>query len=236
MSGWVVPSPRKPVKTKEEFLRERREKIDWLVEQGFLRSQSIAKAMSKVPRELFVPKMYRDYAYLEVPLPIPGRNATISCPHSYPLFYEALELKEGDRLLEVGSGSGYGAALAREIVGNKGRVVTVEIDAETYEFARIISRKAGYRDVLILLGDGSLGCSSQGPFDKICITASCPRIPEPLINQLNVWGKLITPIGHPRLGQDLVILEKRNDGTLGTKSIDKVLYIPLRGKYGWQNN
>lgn len=90
----------------------------------------------EVPREEFVPEMYRNYAYVEVPLPLPGRDATISCPHCYPVFYEALELRENDRFLEVGAGSGYGTALAREIVGEVGGVVTIEIDKETYRFAK----------------------------------------------------------------------------------------------------
>ncbi len=92
--------------------------------------------MRKVPREDFIPFLYRDYAYQEVPLPLPGRNATISCPHSYPLFSEALGLDTRHRFLEVGLGSGYGAALAREIVGDLGLVVSLEIDPVTFAFAR----------------------------------------------------------------------------------------------------
>lgn len=203
------------------------------MEEGLLKSQGIIGAMLRVPREAFVPEMYRDYAYLEVPLPIPGRDSTISCPHSYPLFYEALGLKEGDRFLEVGAGSGYGAALAREIVGGKGKVVTVEIDPETHEFARKNLEKLGYTDVLLVLGDGSLGYPPEAPYDKVCVTASCPKIPEPLIRQLKPRGRLITPIGRPELPQDLVLLEKKQDGTLKTKSIEKVLYVPLRGRHGW---
>jgi len=147
--GWVVPPPKKPEKTKEDFMREREEKIVWLEKQGFLKSKRIAEVMLKVPREEFIPEMHRDYAYLEVPLPLPGCDATISCPHSYPLFYEALKLKENDKFLEVGAGSGYGAALAREIVGENGRVVTIEIDNETYEFASRNLRNLGYKDILI---------------------------------------------------------------------------------------
>ena len=101
--GWIIPPPKRPTKTKEEFLIKRREKVEWLVKQGFLKSERIKRAMLTVPREEYVPEEYRDYAYygttfdLEVPLPIPGREATISCPHSYPLFYEALELKENEK-------------------------------------------------------------------------------------------------------------------------------------------
>ncbi|KXH75304.1 MAG: hypothetical protein AM326_09125 [Candidatus Thorarchaeota archaeon SMTZ-45] len=222
-----------PKKTGDEFLREREEKVEWLIKRGFLKSGSIIKAMLKVPREDFIPVLYRDYAYLEVPFPLPGREATISCPHSYPLFYEALGLKEGERFLEVGAGSGYGAALAREIVGSSGKVVTIEIDEETYNFARQNVRKMGYDDVLLVHNDGSLGHTPEAPYDKICITATCPEIPSPLIEQLKQQGRLISPVGPPESVQDLILVEKDMYGILTRKSIETVLYIPLKGKYGW---
>ena len=233
MVGWVIPPPKRPEKTKEEFSGERVEKVKWLISEGFLRSEGIIKAMLKVPREDFTAEMYRDYAYLEVPLPIPGREATISCPHSYPLFYEALGLKEGENFLEVGTGSGYGAVLAREVVGSGGKVVTVEIDEETYKFAKENIEKLGYKDILLILGDGSLGYSLEAPYDKICITATCPRIPDPLIRQLRPWGRLIAPLGHPNIPQDLILLTKRQNGSLESKVVEKVIYVPLRGEHGW---
>jgi len=206
--GWIVPPPKKSVKTREEFEAERIEKVKWLIEQNLIMSERIAKAMIKVPREEFIPEDYRDYAYVEVPLPIPGEEATISCPHSYPLFYETLELRENDKFLEVGTGSGYGAALAREIVGGKGKVVTVEIDKRTYEFAKDNLKRQQYSDVLVNLRDGSLGSPLEAPYDKICITAACPRIPGPLISQMNFGGKLAAPVGEPNCEQDLILLEK----------------------------
>ncbi|MFX0107505.1 MAG: protein-L-isoaspartate O-methyltransferase [Candidatus Hodarchaeota archaeon] len=233
MVGWIIPPPKLPKKTSDEFLRERQEKVEWLIKEGLLKSESIIKAMLKVPREEFIPELYRDYAYLEVPFPLPGREATISCPHSYPLFYEALNLEDGDRFLEVGAGSGYGAALAREIVGSSGKVVTIEIDEETYNFAKQNVRKLGYDDVLLVLNDGSLGYAPQAPFDKICITAACPEIPSPLIEQLKQQGRLISPVGPPESAQDLILVEKDMDGIVTRKSIVTVLYIPLKGKYGW---
>ena len=232
--GWIVPPPKKPVKTRKDFEAERIEKIKWLIEQNLLISERIAKAMTKVSREDFIPEDYRDYAYLEVPLPIPGEEATISCPHSYPLFYEALELRENDRFLEVGTGSGYGAALAREIVGGKGRVVTVEIDKRTYEFAKDNLERHQYSDVLVILGDGSLGYPLEAPYDKICITAACPRIPEPLISQMNFGGKLVAPVGYPNCEQDLTLLKKEPSGQLRERIVDKVLYVPLKGRFGFQ--
>lgn len=233
MIGWIVPPPKKPEKTKEQFLEERVEKVRWLIREGFLKSGRIIKAMLKVPREEFIPEVYRDYTYHEIPLPLPGSDSTISCPHSYPLFYEALELAENDRFLEVGAGSGYGAALAREIVGENGRVTTVEIDRETYEFALTNLRRSGYKDVLVVHADGSLGYDKEAPYDKMCVTAACPRIPEPLIGQLGRPGKLVAPVGYS-YSQDLILLEKSRKGSVRTGTVEKVLYVLLKGRHGWQ--
>ncbi|GLI33918.1 hypothetical protein DAMNIGENAA_13510 [Desulforhabdus amnigena] len=106
MPGWIIPPPKEPVKSREEFRREKEQKVVWLTRKGYLCSERIKAAMLKVPREEFIPFFYKDYAYEEVPLPLPGEEATISCPHSYPLFYEPLGLDRGHRFLEVGLGSG----------------------------------------------------------------------------------------------------------------------------------
>jgi len=233
MMGWVVPPPKRPEKTEKKLRREREARVRRLVGEGFLRSRRIVDAMLRVPREAFVPEAFRDYAYLEVPLPIPGRSATISCPHSYPLFYEALRLGEGDRFLEVGAGSGYGAALAREVVGGGGRVITLEIDSETCRFARGNLEGLGYTDILVVLGDGSLGYGPEAPYDKICVTASCPEVPGPLVQQLRPGGRLVAPVGRPETPQDLVLLEKGTNGALRTSCVEEVLYVPLRGRHGW---
>ncbi len=233
MVGWIIPPPKIPEKTTDQFLKEREKKVKWLIQEGFLKSESIIKAMLSVPREDFIPEHYRDYAYIEVPFPLPGREATISCPHSYPLFYEALGLKEGERFLEVGAGSGYGAALAREIVGTRGKVVTIEIDEVTYSFAEQNLTRLGYEDVLLVHSDGSLGYTPEAPYDKICITASCPEIPNPLVQQLKRQGRLISPVGSPKSAQDLILVEKSFDGVLTRELVEKVLYIPLKGKHGW---
>ena len=121
MAGWIVPPPRTPTKSAAAHAQERRRKVRALEAQGLLSSPRIKAALLKVRREDFIPSEYRDYAYEEVPLPLPGSAATISCPHSYPLFYEPLGLDRGQRFLEVGTGSGYGAAVAREVVGEIGR-------------------------------------------------------------------------------------------------------------------
>ena len=188
------------------------------------------KAMSKVPREDFIPFMYKDYAYSEVPLPLPGEEATISCPHSYPLFYESLGLDMGHRFLEVGLGSGYGAALAREIVGHQGLVVSIEIDPLTFEFAKKNLDAQGYNDIILVKRDGGLGYPDMAPYDRICITAACLSIPPPLLKQLVTGGKLIAPV--IEFGsQDLVLLEKNERG-ITSRVICQVLYVSLKGIFG----
>jgi protein-L-isoaspartate(D-aspartate) O-methyltransferase len=178
MSGWFVPPPGRPVKSQEELRREREAKTSELGRRGLLRSQRLRRAMVTVRREDFIPPRYRDHAYEEVPLPLLGERATISCPHSYPLFYEPLGLAEGHRFLEVGVGSGYGTSLAREVVGREGLVVAIEIDTTTLAFARDNLERAGYTDVVLIHGDGGLGCPEHAPYDRICVTAACPDVPH----------------------------------------------------------
>lgn len=226
MNGWIIPPPKESTRSSEEFLKERQEKVRWLIRHGFLKSQRIKEALLKVPRENFIPLLYKDYAYLEVPLPLPGEKATISCPHSYPLFYEPLGLDKGHKFLEVGLGSGYGTALAREIVGPEGLVVSIEIDPLTFEFASKNLENAGYNDIVLVKGDGGLGYPPMSPFDRICITAACLEIPPPLIEQLRTGGRLIAPLLEYGI-QNLVLLEKSEEG-IRREVICEVLYVPLR--------
>jgi len=198
--------------------------------QGYLRSERIKEALLKVPREDFIPHKYRDYAYSEVPLPLPGEQATISCPHSYPLFYEPLGLDKGHSFLEVGLGSGYGAAVAREVVGPDGLVVSIEIDPVTFEFAKKNLERAGYNDVVLVEGDGALGYPEMSPYDRIAVTAACREIPSPLIEQLTMGGRVIAPVHEDRV-QELVFLQK-GVGGIQKRAICEVLYVSLRGMYG----
>lgn len=229
MQGWIIPPPKDPSKSRKEFKKEREEKVQGLSREGRLTSGRLREAMLKIPREDFIPPLYRDYAYLEVPLPLPGEKSTISCPHSYPLFYEPLGLGLGHRFLEVGLGSGYGTALAREVVGAEGLVVSMDIDAATFEFAKANLRKAGYKDIVLVREDGGLGYSKEAPYDRICITAACTQIPPPLIEQLKMHGKLIAPVIEHGT-QNLTLLEK-GPGGIKRRIICEVLYVSLRGKY-----
>jgi protein-L-isoaspartate(D-aspartate) O-methyltransferase len=230
MSGWVVPPPSEPTKSKQELRQERESKVAELLRSGLLRSERLRRAMLIVRREDFIPRAYRDHAYEEVPLPLPGEQATISCPHSYPLFYEPLGLGEGHRFLEVGVGSGYGTALASEVVGPRGLVVSIDIDRVTLAFARENLDRVDYTDVVLVHGDGGLGYPKHAPYDRICVTAASPDVPPPLIQQLAAGGRLIAPILEDAR-QRLTLLAKTEGGVRRT-IISDVLYVPLRGRYG----
>jgi protein-L-isoaspartate(D-aspartate) O-methyltransferase len=227
MQGWLIPPPTRPTKTARDFTRERESKVRVLEAQGFLKSERIKQALLKVRREEFIPEEYRDYAYLEVPLPLPGEQATISCPHSYPLFYEPLGLDLGQRFLEVGVGSGYGAALAREVVGAQGLVVSIEIDPLTYAYAQGNLARAGYHDIVLVQGDGGQGYAPLSPYDRIAVTAACAEIPAPLIEQLRMGGKLIAPL--LERGVQILTLIEKNAAGIDRRRICEVLYVPLRG-------
>ncbi|RLI14285.1 protein-L-isoaspartate O-methyltransferase [Candidatus Bathyarchaeota archaeon] len=218
------------------FEEQRRRMVQRYMRLGYIKTDAMARAMLRVPREEFMDPAYVEYAYVDQPFPIPGDGRqTISAPYMYPVFYEPLQLKRGDRVLEVGAGSGYGAALAWELVAPDGLVVSIEINPVTYRFARENLKRTGYDKVILILGDGSLGYPPEAPYDAICITASCPDIPPPLIEQLASPGRLMAPVGSPNslFGQDLVLLEKDERGRIPRRKMMKVAYVPLIGKYGW---
>lgn len=181
-----------------------------------------------MPREDFISREYRDHAYEEVPLPLPGLAATISSPHSYPLFYEPLGLDLGQRFLEIGSGLGYRAAVAREVVGEEGWVVSVEIDPVTLGFARGNLARADYGDVLFVLGDDRLGYPGAAPYDRIGVSAACDEMPPALLAQLVPGGRAIAPLCDRHSRQILALATKQADGVTRRERVCEVLYVELR--------
>lgn len=218
-----------------DFAAQREEMVKRYRRAGYIKTDAVAKAMLKVPREAFMEEGVRKYSYFDQPFRIPGDgNQTISAPYMYPISYEPLSLREGCKFLEIGAGSGYGAALARELVGRNGIVVAIEINKKTFEFCKNNLNRLGYNDITLVLGDGSEGYQEKAPYNAISVTASTPRIPRPLIEQLNPLGRLIAPVGRDNfLGQDLVLLEKDDKGMVSESTMMKVAYVPLKGKYGW---
>jgi protein-L-isoaspartate(D-aspartate) O-methyltransferase len=148
---------------------------------------------------------------------------------------EALKLKRGEKFLEVGAGSGILLAYAYEIIKSKGKVFGIEIIPETYKFGKENLKKAGYSNkVSLILGDGSLGLPEYAPFDKILVSAACPDIPKPLMEQLKTPGRIVAVVGSPVREQELVLVEKTKNGKVKRKSLLPVVFVKLTGKYGWK--
>lgn len=218
-----------------KFEKQRKEVIEHLERMGYIKDPKIKKAMLKVKREDFVDPRYKLDAYVDTPLPIPG-GQTISAPHMHSIFLSALKLKPGDKVLEVGAGSGILLAYIKEVVGPKGKVIGVEIVPEAYEFAKKNLEKTNYsKKVKLVLGDGSVGLPEEAPFDKIVCSATCPEIPKPWIEQLKPGGIIVAPVGDPHGHQELVYLEKTKEGKIVKKNLGGVVFVPLRGKHGFKS-
>ena len=211
-----------------EYERERALLIDSLRRYGI--GEDVLAAMRKVPRHLFVPANVRDSAYMDTPLPI-GHFQTISAPHMVAIMCNLLELREGQKVLEIGAGSGYNAAVMAELVGETGNVYSIERIGELVDFARKNLREAGYNNVEVILDDGSLGYSGEAPYDRICVTAAAPGTPHPLLDQLKAGGSMVIPEGDSY--QQLFIIRKHADGSTTKEQWGGVVFVPLIGKYGF---
>ncbi len=206
--------------------------VDYLVEGGYLHTPSVIKAFKKVDRKNFVPENYKNSAYDDTPLHI-GFNQTISAPSMVAIMTEKLDVKEGQKILEIGAGSGYQAALLSELVGNKGKVFTVERIKEVSEMAK--KNLKDYKNVKVILGDGTLGYKKEAPYEGIIVTAAAPKVPEPLIEQLKINGILAIPVGNFLYGQDFVLIRKKK--VEGKEKIEQefvcgCVFVPLIGEYG----
>lgn len=197
----------------------------------YLRSAKVEEALRKYKREFFVPEDCKRLAYRDLPVSI-GFNQTISQPSTVVAMTEALEVKEGDKVLEIGTGSGWQSAILSYLVGEKGHVYTIEVLEELAEFARSNLNKVGAKNVDVFTGDGSLGMKDKAPFDKIIVTAACPEVPQPLLEQLKVGGTMVLPVGNLYL-QDMLVVRKAKDKIV-KKSIGSFMFVPLVGKYGFK--
>ncbi len=185
----------------------------------------VLSAMGTVPRHLFIDKHLRDAAYNDYPLPI-GEGQTISQPYIVALMTQSLNLKPTDRVLEVGTGSGYQAAVLAELAD---QVYSIEIDKKLAEKAAKTLKELGYKKVQVKQGDGFFGWPEHAPFDAIMVTCAAERIPEPLINQLKDGGRLIMPVGSTTMYQTLKLLI-RVKGENQVKRITGVRFVPMTGE------
>jgi protein-L-isoaspartate(D-aspartate) O-methyltransferase len=189
--------------------------------------ERVLAAMSHVPRELFVPESVREYAYEDGALPI-GHRQTISQPFVVATICELLRLEGRERVLDVGTGSGYQAAVLAELAAE---VVTIERIPELADAARVSLSAAGCENVEVRVGDGSLGVPERAPFDAIAVAAAAPRVPPALFGQLALGGRIVLPRG-TRFGQELVLVERTPDGPRERTSIP-VRFVPLLGDEGF---
>ncbi len=225
---------------KMHFEEKRKRLVESLKDRGMLTKPKVINAMLLVPRHKFVPKDAESSAYMDSPLSI-GLGQTISAPHMNAMMCEYLELKQGDKVLEIGTGSGYHAALCAELVApknseNPGHVFTIERHEELVKNARKSLEETGYDwNVTVIHGDGTLGYPQEAPFDKILVTAASPtKIPIPLRDQLKDGGIICIPAGSKNFGQNLYILKKHKED-FKTKKITGVRFVPLIGKYGFES-
>ena len=226
---WLLVGCRQEAQTQLEmagdpFLGER----EWMVKRQLagrdIVDRKVLGVMRGIPRHLFVPERYREYAYADQPLPI-GEGQTISQPYIVAYMTQALGLKREDRVLEIGTGSGYQAAVLAELVAE---VYSIEIVPTLGERARGLLEELGYDNVRVRVGDGYLGWPEAAPFDAIVVTAAPDHIPEPLIEQLVVGGVLVLPVGDDY--QELVRLIKREEGNM-VESLLPVRFVPLTGPH-----
>ncbi|HHI97526.1 MAG TPA: protein-L-isoaspartate(D-aspartate) O-methyltransferase [Thermodesulfatator atlanticus] len=193
-----------------------------------IRDPRVLAAMRKVPRHLFVDEALKDQAYGDYPLPI-GEGQTISQPYIVALMTEALELKGPEKVLEVGTGSGYQAAILAELAR---WVYSIERYPSLAQRAKRILEKLGYHNVIIKVGDGTKGWPEAAPFDAIIVTAAGPKIPEPLIAQLKDGGRLVMPVGD-EWSQYLIKVTKRGDELI-KENLGAVRFVKLVGEYGFK--
>jgi protein-L-isoaspartate(D-aspartate) O-methyltransferase len=197
----------------------------------YLKSKSIEDTLRKYKREFFVPESMKHLAYRDFPISI-GFNQTISQPSTVVAMTEALDVKKDQKILEIGTGSGWQAAILSHLVGEKGFVYTIEVIEELAEFAKNNIKRLGIKNIEIFVKDGSLGLKEKAPFDRIIVTAACPDTPKPLLDQLKIDGIIVIPIGNLYL-QEMYVVKKLKD-KIEKKSIGSFMFVPLVGRYGFK--
>lgn len=222
-----MENPERPLGS-DEFEEERQEMVEYQLVRRGIQDERVLDAMLKVPRHEFVPAEYQNSAYTDGPLPI-GSGQTISQPFMVALMSELLELEGGENILEVGTGSGYQAAVLAELARE---VHTIERHAHLAEAAKICLDRVGYKNLHIHVGDGSTGLPEFGPYEGIIVTAAAPSAPAPLLDQLADGGRLVIPVGG-RGGQVLELWRKRGEDCQ-REDILSVAFVPLVGEYGWK--
>ncbi|MGB5932598.1 MAG: protein-L-isoaspartate(D-aspartate) O-methyltransferase, partial [Anaerolineae bacterium] len=197
------------------------------IEARGVKDPQVLETMRSVPRHEFVPSEYQDYSYADQPLPI-GYGQTISQPYMVAVMTELLEVEEGDKVLEVGTGSGYQAAILAEITA---QVYSVEIIPELSESAAFRLKRLGYDQVKVANLDGYYGWEEHAPYDRIIVTCAPDHMPSPLLEQLKDGGRLIIPVGPPGAYQTLWLIEREGDEFLYKNVMEWIRFVPLTGEH-----
>ncbi len=212
-----------------DFSRLRRDMVEEQISNRGITNKRILSAFLEVPREEFVPSNMRRYAYKDGPVSI-GFGQTISQPYMSALMIECLDPQPTDKILEIGTGLGYQSA----VLSRLSRIIyTVERIPELAEQAKVILDKLGYDNVVVKVGDGTLGWSEFAPYDKIIVAAAAPNVPIRLLQQLKEGGRMVIPVGH-RYSQILKIILKLSNGEVVEKEETPCIFVPLIGEDGWQ--
>jgi protein-L-isoaspartate(D-aspartate) O-methyltransferase len=212
-----------------EFATARNRMVETQILSRGIKDLSVLDAMRKVPRHLFVEEALVKQAYSDHPLPI-GEKQTISQPYMVALMTEALELKGNERVLEIGTGSGYQTAILAELTE---KIYSIERIRSLYIKARRILDKLGYLNIVLKVGDGTLGWKEEAPFHGIIVTAGSPEVPQPLVDQLAVGGRLVIPVGD-RYTQSLIRVDRVKEGIKKT-DLGGCRFVNLLGQHGWQD-
>jgi protein-L-isoaspartate(D-aspartate) O-methyltransferase len=210
------------------YKQEREQLVTNLYREGYIKTESVKQAFLTIPREAFLPDSLKNYAYVDTPLDI-GHGQTISAPHMVAIMCESLDLKNCQKILEVGTGSGYHAAIVAQLVGETGHVYTIERFESLAKKAKENLTHIGCTNVIVEVGDGSCGLPLYQPYDRIYVTCAAPDLPQPLIDQLRDCGKLLVPIGDKFC--ELILLE-REKGKSIMHRLGSCVFVPLVGKYG----
>jgi protein-L-isoaspartate(D-aspartate) O-methyltransferase len=200
--------------------------VKHLISVGALKTPRIIEAFRKTPRHLFINKEYLSHAYDDIPLPT-YNGQTISQPYTVAIMTEALNPMPGNKILEIGSGSGYQAALLARCVGSKGKIITVELEKKLVEFSKENLKKAKVKNVNVIEWDGKKGYEKEAPYDRCMITAGCDEIPKPVLNQTKVDGKIVAPV-NDFFGQKMLLVEKVSEKEFRTKDLGSFVFVPLR--------
>ncbi len=213
--------------------KNREDLVSKLLDRDYIKTKPVEDAMKKVPREEFMTQETKNYAYLDRPIPLEN-GQTISAPHMVAIICEMLALENGMKVLEIGTGFGYNAAVVAEIIGPEGHVYTIERIKNLKNISEQNLKRTGYsKNVTVILGDGTNGYEKESPYDRIYATASAPKIPEPLKKQLKIGGRLLSPIGRDSSVQELLCLKRVGENEYKSYNLGGVVFVPMIGEHGW---